>query len=166
MARLVLAAPTAYVILDQQWKLAAILFAIAASTDFLDGYLARSLDQSSNFGGLFDHSTDAFFVTIGLACISLHQAVPALLPCLVALSFLQYMLDSKALTGQKLRTSLIGRANGISYFLFLGLTIAFQIPGITSVLFDHILLILAWILVASTLISMIDRGIAFLKIPK
>ena len=48
---------------------AAILFAFAAVTDWLDGYLARKLDQSSPFGAFLDPVADKLMVAAALVVL-------------------------------------------------------------------------------------------------
>ncbi len=48
-------------IVDQPWP-AAILFVLAALTDFLDGWLARSQGTTSEFGKMFDPLVDRVFI--------------------------------------------------------------------------------------------------------
>ncbi|MBT8113297.1 MAG: CDP-alcohol phosphatidyltransferase family protein, partial [Gammaproteobacteria bacterium] len=43
-------------------RLAALLFAIAALTDWLDGYLARKLNQTSKLGAFLDPIADKLIV--------------------------------------------------------------------------------------------------------
>lgn len=50
-------------------QVAAILFALAAFTDWLDGYLARSLSQSTPFGAFLDPVADKLVVTSALVMI-------------------------------------------------------------------------------------------------
>ena len=71
--------------------LAGLLFWGAVATDVADGRVARARGESSAFGGLLDHATDASFVTLGLAALSMQGAVPVALPVLVLFAFLQYM---------------------------------------------------------------------------
>lgn len=49
--------------------LAAALFAIAAITDWLDGYLARRWDQSTPFGAFLDPVADKLMVAVALALL-------------------------------------------------------------------------------------------------
>jgi CDP-diacylglycerol--glycerol-3-phosphate 3-phosphatidyltransferase/cardiolipin synthase len=44
----------------------AAIFAIAAFTDWLDGYLARKLDQASRFGAFLDPVADKLLVAVAL----------------------------------------------------------------------------------------------------
>jgi CDP-diacylglycerol--glycerol-3-phosphate 3-phosphatidyltransferase/cardiolipin synthase len=46
--------------------LSAVLFIIAAVTDWLDGYLARRLNQTSNFGAFLDPVADKLIVSTAL----------------------------------------------------------------------------------------------------
>lgn len=48
---------------------AAILFAIAAATDWLDGYLARNLKQMTKFGAFLDPVADKLMVAVTLVLI-------------------------------------------------------------------------------------------------
>ena len=160
LLRFLLIAPICYLIIEQVWPLAIAIFLVAIISDILDGYLARTLDQTSALGGLFDHATDALFVCAGLACLTVDGPVTYWLPPLVILSFIQYVLDSKALSGQKLISSVIGRGNGIAYFVLLGCALGFKTLGVNSNVFSQIILVASWILCLSTIISMCDRAIA------
>lgn len=154
--RLLLAAPCAWAAVQQRWSLSALLLTAAIATDLLDGPLARRLDQASAFGGLVDHATDATFVTLLLAGLAAIGYVPWLLPILVAASFLQYVLDSRAHTGRALRASWLGRVNGIGYFVLAAVPVyrnalEFGWPG------DAVIAAAGWLLVLSSAASMLDR---------
>lgn len=55
--------------------LASILFALAAITDWLDGYLARSLSQATRFGAFLDPVADKIIVAAALVMIVSNQAL-------------------------------------------------------------------------------------------
>ena len=48
---------------------AGFVFALAAATDWLDGYLARKLDQSSPFGAFLDPVADKLMVAVALTLL-------------------------------------------------------------------------------------------------
>ncbi|MEM6467905.1 MAG: CDP-alcohol phosphatidyltransferase family protein, partial [Pseudomonadota bacterium] len=48
---------------------ALVLFVLAAATDFLDGYLARRLNQESAFGRMLDPIADKAMVVIALSVV-------------------------------------------------------------------------------------------------
>ena len=138
------------------WKAAALLLLLAIATDFLDGFLARRLGQASNRGGLFDHGADCLFVTCALGGLASAGWLPWLLPALIPLAFAQYVLDSGALAGQRLRTNAVGKANGIGYFALAGLIVFPQWLGLAWLPMAWTQAA-AWLLAASTLVSMTER---------
>lgn len=162
-SRLLLAPLCAALLWQGESLASALVFYIAVATDVLDGGIARARQQVTALGGLLDHASDAAFVAILLATLAWQGVVPALLPPLVAAAFVQYMLDSKALAGQNLRASWLGRRNGVLYFVLAGTPVtrdALQLswppgPWITAV---------GWLLVASTLASMLDRALTLLRL--
>ena len=132
------------------------LLLVAVATDLADGWVARRDGQASALGRLADHGVDALFVSAGAGALACRGLLPAVLPALIALAFLQYVLDSRALSGAPLRPSALGRWNGVAYYAAIGLPVlrdaaALQVPG------DGALRFLGWLLVASTLLSMADR---------
>jgi phosphatidylglycerophosphate synthase len=147
----------AYLVLNEAWIGAAVVLSIAVVTDISDGYIARIRNQTTALGGFLDHSSDAVFVTLLLIALAEHGLVSLVLPVFVVAAFLQYTFDSKVLEGLPLRTSSLGRYNGISYFIFGGLPVmqnALQIYIIPDDYFPY----LGWGLVLSTTISMLDRA--------
>jgi len=162
-SRLLLAPWVAWSLLEGDLRLAWFLFLVAIATDLLDGYLARNWHQTSPFGGLLDHSSDAIFITTTLAVLSQQQYVSGILPPLVLISFVQYVLDSKVLLGHPLRGSQLGRYNGIAYFILAGFPIAQEAMNFRPVSYIWIEWF-SWLLIVSTLASMVNRLIAFLRL--
>jgi phosphatidylglycerophosphate synthase len=159
--RLALALPTAHAIVSQRWWFAAVLFILAVVSDFLDGYFARKLGQTSIVGGVLDHLTDAIYVTASCWAVAQLGLINPYLCWLIPVAFIQYALDSKSLSGKALRTSRIGKSNGVAYFVVAGVAV-----GTGALKLDLLLTPLAWfawLLVASTMLSMLDRAFALLR---
>lgn len=159
--RLVLALPFAWTLRGEDpaaalW--AGLILAVAIATDLLDGILARRAGMISGYGRAFDHTADVVFVVSGLAALASRGVVPWLLPALVALAFAQYVVDSYVLHRERdLRMSALGRWNGILYFApLVGDVAARTALGFASGLVP----LVAWVLVATTLLSMMDRLLA------
>ena len=75
--------------LPWEWKhiTAASIFGIAAATDWLDGYLARKLDQHTPFGAFLDPVADKLIVSAALlVLVQVHATLLFALPALVIVS--------------------------------------------------------------------------------
>lgn len=153
--RLALIPATYFSIIFADWLLAAVLFTVVVVTDVVDGRLARKFNQATPLGGLLDHATDATFVAICTAAIASSGLINTWLAPLIAITFIQYTLDSKALQGQTLRASKIGRLNGIAYFVLVGTVIGHHVLGFYFLSLP--IQLFAWLLVATSLISIVDR---------
>ncbi len=157
-ARVLLTIPLTLLMLrdDRSAALLAALVLIAGiATDVLDGVVARRRGTASAGGGLFDHTVDCLFVTAGLAAGAARGVFPWILPVLVAAAFAQYVADSYWIHRQQaLRTSALGRCNGILYFAPLAGDVLARAgvgavrPAVTA---------LAWVLVGTTVLSMGER---------
>ncbi len=145
------------------WTLACSLFWLAVGTDFVDGRIARARGESSHFGGLLDHASDASFVTAGLAALALGGRVTPALPILVVVAFVQYVLDSRWLAGEPLRASGLGRWNGVLYFVPLGIVVTREGVALSQPS-DRVVELLAFGLVASTALSIADRAFTLLRL--
>jgi len=158
-----LAAPLlADAVLRETHGMALALFVFGVASDLLDGWLARRDGAASALGRLLDHGCDACFVVFGLAALAARGDLTPWLAPLVALAFLQYALDSGALRGLPLRFSLLGRWNGVAYFILLGVPVVrdgLQLgwPPVHWVAFG------GFALLATTLLSMLDRAAALLR---
>ena len=142
---------------DAAWVATAI-FAFAVASDVADGIVARRFGEQSGLGRLIDHAADAIFVTAGTAALAHARVLPALLPTLIAASFLQYALDSKIAKASGPRPSTLGRWNGIAYYAIVAIPIVRDALGIDWP-GPALVMALGWLLIGSTLVSMGDRMI-------
>jgi phosphatidylglycerophosphate synthase len=139
----------------------ALLIAAAIASDCLDGPVARATATASPRGQLFDHTTDCLFVTAGLAGAAASGVVSPLLPILIPIAFGQYVFDSYVWRRRKrLRASLLGRWNGILYFVpLVVIAVArLNVPGLAASVLLPATGALGYALVASTVLSMLDRA--------
>ena len=157
LSRLAIAPFTAFAIIEDSFLSGVILFSAAVFTDIIDGPIARRRGEASPVGGKIDHGSDAVYVSLCLAALAYEGIISWVLPPLVIVAFLQYLFDSKALKNQNpLRSSQLGRYNGIAYFVLVGIAV---IQGALAwTLFSpNSLQVLSWLLIATTAISMRNR---------
>lgn len=139
---------------------AGLLFGLAGFTDWLDGYLARRFDQTSNFGAFLDPVADKLIVSTAL--VLLVQRDPTLLITLIAA-----VIIGREITVSALREwmSELGARAHVSVTFFAKWKTALQIFGISFMLYERPLLGLpvygigmALMIVATalTIVSMLD----------
>ena len=155
--RIILAGFSACAITQHDWVVATWFFTIAAITDVLDGPLSRRLGLASRLGTVLDHSADAIFVTIVSGALWIGGYLPGILPVAILVAFFQYVFDSKAFSGKPLRPNRLGKLNGISYFILIGITL---FANLTSTMDNLAPMVnsLGYLLSITTLLSMIARA--------
>jgi CDP-diacylglycerol--glycerol-3-phosphate 3-phosphatidyltransferase len=137
-----------------------LLFALAGITDYLDGYLARRLGLTSNFGAFLDPVADKLMVSTAL--VLLVQADPQITLALVAA-----IIIGREITVSALREwmSQIGARAHVAVSIVGKWKTTLQIIGISLMLYrEPILLVpvyrigewLVYVAAAITLWSMID----------
>jgi CDP-diacylglycerol--glycerol-3-phosphate 3-phosphatidyltransferase len=139
---------------------AAWLFALAGITDWLDGYLARRLGQTSSFGAFLDPVADKLIVTTALVLIVQNDPQPYL-------AVVAAIIVGREITVSALREwmSQIGAHARVAVTWFGKWKTAMQIVGITLMLHQQPLLgidvyavgvALLYVAAALTIWSMID----------
>lgn len=88
------------VILDLKYVICGIIFVIAASTDFLDGYLARKNNQVTDFGKVLDAIADKMLVNGVLIILAVESQISVIVPVVIVIR--DIAVDSiKMIAGQK-----------------------------------------------------------------
>ena len=111
LVRFALLAPVAWLLADGPETLSVVLLLIWALTDWVDGALARALNQTSRVGAVIDPIADR----VGLAGIILALAISGLLPwgALIAIAvvdLLVALLAGRAAARGRMHVSLLGKA--------------------------------------------------------
>ena len=75
--------PVGWLNLQQMDLIAALMFAVAAVTDWLDGYFARVLNQTSAFGAFLDPVADKLMVVAALIVLVQLGRVDALIALII-----------------------------------------------------------------------------------
>ena len=81
--RLVLVPVFLLLLLANQSGWALLTLVIASATDFLDGYLARKLNQQTRLGQLLDPAADRLYILATLIGLAVTSHIPAWLPFVI-----------------------------------------------------------------------------------
>jgi CDP-diacylglycerol--glycerol-3-phosphate 3-phosphatidyltransferase len=144
--------------------LAAAIFIIAALTDGLDGYLARSRQQVSRFGKLMDPVADKLLITAALvSLVALHEilALPAII--IIGREFAVSGMRSLAATeGIIIAASTLGKIKTITQVVAITAILLENYPfSLIGVPFDKLALGVA---IFFTLYSGVDYYLRFKKV--
>lgn len=112
------------------YALALILFLLAASTDWLDGYLARKLDAVTPLGAALDHSADKVLITCVLVALA-YAALPLMLVAAAVLILgrdvaVAGLREGIGAQGKSLPVSQLGKWKAAAEMAGVGAFLAFQ----------------------------------------
>lgn len=96
------------------------LIVFCASTDFFDGYSARKLNATSQFGAYYDAATDFILMFGAFAIFTLNRYYPFWLLVLIAASFIQFLATSRM---TKKFYDPVGRYIGSALYIGIALTL-------------------------------------------
>jgi cardiolipin synthase len=162
--RILLVYPVAKWILQGQYPQVLLLFAFAAFTDALDGYLAKRFGWFSELGKVLDPLADKLLLVAVFICLSLAGLVPLWIAGLVL--FRDLVIFFGALTFKWLFGPLRGHPTAVSKFntpcqiLFCLAVVAnagFGWPG------DPAVIALGALVVVSTAVSGIDYTLIYIR---
>jgi cardiolipin synthase len=83
LLRIFMVAPFLIAVIYDRHGLALVIFVVAGFTDFLDGYLARRLEQKSVLGTFLDPLGDKLLGTVAFIALSVQGLLPAWLAVIV-----------------------------------------------------------------------------------
>ncbi len=141
----------------------AIIFVLVCVTDWLDGYLARKLDQTTTLGKFLDPLADKLLITTAFIMLIPLDRVPAWVVALMlsremAVTGLRAMAAS---SGKVIAASWLGKLKTVSQIVCLvPLMLHYNFYGIDFHAIGSLLLVVSFIL---TIWSGVDYFIRFLK---
>jgi cardiolipin synthase len=131
--RILLAPVIVWQILTGEFRMAAVLFALAAVTDFLDGWTARHQNQATTFGQFADPVADKVLLSGTFLAFGIIGAVPFWLVAVVFGRDLYLLLASlvamKWTTLREYRPTAAGKLHTAIQILYLVLLLISQATG-------------------------------------
>ena len=156
--------PLTYIIID-------IIFIIASLTDKLDGYIARSRNQITNFGKFLDPIADKILVIVAMLILVEAGRLPAWIPAIVVIrEFIVsgYRLVAVEKSGKIIAASIWGKIKTCTQML--GLVVAFVDINSFGAIFSGELTgitfginLVTTVLLSISVIATIFSGVDYLK---
>ena len=148
--------------------MALVIFVIACITDYLDGYLARHLNQLTSLGRLLDPIADKAMVVIALCCINyqLHGDLYKVLigiPDIVILFREVFVAGLREFLGDKssiLRVTKLSKWKTASQMIAIGSLLSSNVSALSFLPFSSVGLVILWI---SALITFLTGWDYFIK---
>ena len=138
------------------------IFAAASLTDMLDGYLARKLNQITDFGKLFDPLADKLMVLSALVCQAVTGVFPWAAVIVVACKELVMVLGGLFMLSRDVvvYSNIAGKAAQVCFILSLILSF-FHVP--LAEWGTRLDLILLWITVGLAILAMVVYAAEYLR---
>ena len=138
------------------------IFAAASLTDMLDGYLARKLNQITDFGKLFDPLADKLMVLSALVCQAVTGVFPWAAVIVVACKELVMVLGGLFMLSRDVvvYSNIVGKAAQVCFILSLILSF-FHVP--LAEWGTRLDLILLWITVGLAILAMVVYAAEYLR---
>jgi CDP-diacylglycerol---glycerol-3-phosphate 3-phosphatidyltransferase len=143
--RVLLAPVVAALVLGGSKTAAVIVFAVAAATDYVDGWLARRWNVTSRLGSFLDTTADKLLVTAALfALVAVDRASPWLAMIIVGRELMLLGLRAAvAAGGRHLEPSQLGKWKATVQFVAIALAIARPDVTIAGTYLDEWAMVLA-----------------------
>jgi len=167
MIRMILI-PVFVILFFNDKKMAALaVFCIASFTDFLDGFLARKLNQITDFGKLFDPLADKLMVLTAMVCQTFWGPLPLVAVLIVALKELVMVLGGMFMLSKNVvvYSNIYGKAAQVGFIASLILSFfhdKFE-AGKVMLLGMTPDILLLWITVALAVVAMVVYGTQAVK---
>ena len=147
---------------DEPKYAALAVFAAASLTDMLDGFLARKLNQITDFGKLFDPLADKLMVLTALVCQALTGVFPWAAVIVVACKELFMVIGGLFLLSRDVvvYSNIFGKAAQVCFILSLILSF-FHVP--LAEWGTRLDLILLWITVGLAILAMVVYTVEYLR---
>lgn len=153
--------------LFSDWRdiVAVAIFLVAAATDFLDGYLARSRGEVTTLGKLLDPIADKLLtVSAFISLVELHLAPAWMIVVIVGREFaVSGMRSFAASRGLVVAASGLGKLKTVSQVIAITLLILTKPLTRLDDLFADLGTLMLWVVMVLALVSMVDYFAKFIQ---
>ena len=137
------------IVIDLKYIIAGILFILAALTDFLDGYLARSRNMVTDFGKVMDAIADKVLVNGLLIILAYDGFISIAIPVIIITRdiFVDSFKMASGKKGKVIAASFTGKTKTMCMMIGMALTMFYNLPfELIGINIGYALIIIATIL--------------------
>ena len=118
------------IVIDLKYIIAGVLFVIAALTDFLDGYIARSRNLVTDFGKVMDAIADKVLVNGLLIILAYDGFISVAIPVIIITRdiFVDSFKMASGKKGKVVAASFLGKAKTMCMMIGMALTMFYKLP--------------------------------------
>lgn len=118
------------IVIDLKYIIAGVLFVIAALTDFLDGYIARSCNLVTDFGKVMDAIADKVLVNGLLIILAYDGFISVAIPVIIITRdiFVDSFKMASGKKGKVVAASFLGKAKTMCMMIGMALTMFYNLP--------------------------------------
>ncbi len=118
------------IVVNIKYIIAGVLFIIAAFTDFIDGYLARSKNMVTDFGKAIDAIADKILVNGVLIILANQGFISVLVPVIIIMRdiFVDSLKMVSASKGKVIGASILGKIKTICMLIGISLMLFYNLP--------------------------------------
>lgn len=118
------------IVIDLKYIIAGVLFVIAALTDFLDGYIARSRNLVTDFGKVMDAIADKVLVNGLLIILAYDGFISVAIPVIIITRdiFVDSFKMASGKKGKVVAASFLGKAKTMCMMIGVALTMFYNLP--------------------------------------
>jgi len=151
IASLILALIASYFLFTSFWLLAALFLLLSSFLDALDGEIARKFKLETKLGDFLDHSLDRIADAAFFIALAFNPEIPTTLALLTlaAILLVSYLgTEAQALTGKRLYTALVSRADRLVILI---------VAAIAQIFFANAILYALYIILILSAITFLQR---------
>jgi len=152
-------------LLGHAYTTAAIVFILAAATDWFDGRLARRWGVATRLGSFLDTTADKLLVTTSLVgLVAVHRASPWVALIIIARELIILGLRAAvAATGASFATSMLGKWKATVQFVAIALAMLRPEVTIAGAYLDQWAMVIAAVITAWSGADYVARSLAVLR---
>lgn len=138
-----------YMLIEEKFLIAALLFLLSGFTDVVDGWIARKYNMITDVGSIYDPFVDKLMQITSVVCLAVKEVIPVWIICVVAVKEITMIITGIVLYIKKIvvRSNWYGKTATVIFYTIISVLIIF--PDIGNVQKTSLLAVLIMVMFAA-----------------